>query len=82
MPLDINQLKKLHERAKSRQLTAEDRELVIALIQSYRELVNLLKDPDSTLDDLYACLPSDGNDTLSAGPASDRIDSFGQGPEE
>ena len=82
MPLNINQLKQLDERAKSGQFTPEDCQLLRTLIASHRELVNLLKDPDSTLDDLYACLPSDGNDTLSAGPASDRIDSFGQGPEE
>jgi len=82
MPLDINQLKKLHERAKSRQLTAEDRELVIALIQSYRELVNLLKDPGTSLDDLYQHLGSYENDTASGDATNDRSDSIQEAREE
>ena len=82
MPLNINQLKQLDERAKSEEFTPEDAELVRTLIASHRELVNLLKDPDNTLDDLYPYLPSDGNDTLSADPASDHIDPHRQAPGE
>lgn len=82
MPLNINQLKQLDQRAKLGQFTAEDCLLLRTLIESHRELVNLLKDPDSSLDDLYPYLPGDGNDTLSAGPSSDRIDSLPQGRDE
>ena len=82
MPLNINQLKQLEQRAKSGQLTPEDRQLLRRLIASHRELLNLLKDPDSTLEDLYACLPSDGNDRRSTDHASDRIDSHRQDLEE
>ena len=61
MPLDIHQLKQLKQldqRAQSGQMTSEDRPLLAALIESHRELVNLLKNPDSTLDDLSPFLES------------------------
>ena len=82
MPLNINQLKQLEQRAKSGQFTPEDRQLLRRLIASHRELLNLLKDPDSTLEDLYACLPSEKNDRRSTDHVSDRIDSHRRDLEE
>lgn len=52
MQLNINQLKELDQRAKSQQFTKEDYELIKTLVGSYRELVNLIKHPDSRLDEL------------------------------
>ena len=55
MPLDVHQLKQLKQldqRALSGQMTSEDRPLLRALIESYGQLVDLLKDPDTTLEDL------------------------------
>lgn len=81
MPLDIKQLKQLEERAKSGQFTGEDYQLLRTLIASHRELIHLLQDPDSSLDDLYACLPGDDNDTLST-DCGDRLDSLPQNRDE
>ncbi len=82
MPLDRNELKQLGEQAKSGQFTPEGYQLLRTLIASHRELVNLLKDPDSSLDDVYQYLLSDENDTLTDGPASDRIESLPEAREE
>ena len=82
MPLDVHQLKQLEQlelRAKSEQFTREDRQLVKALIASHIELVNLLKDPDTSLDDVYQHLSSDENDTPASDPASDRTESLPEG---
>jgi hypothetical protein len=48
----LRQLKQLDVRAQADQLASQDRELVMALIKSYIELTDLLKDPDTTPDDL------------------------------
>jgi hypothetical protein len=48
----LRQLKQLDVRAQADQLASQDRELVMALIKSYIELTDLLKDPDTTSDDL------------------------------
>ena len=48
----MRQLKQLDVRAQADQLASEDRELVMALIKSYIELTDPLKDPDTTPDDL------------------------------
>ena len=82
MPLDINQLKQLSQRAKSGQLSDEDAQLLGALIQSYKELVDLLKDPSTSQDDLDQYLRSDKNDTAADDAARDRSDSLSQAPEE
>ena len=82
MSLNINQLKQLERRAKSGRFTSEVRQLLRTRIASHQELINLLKDPNSSLDDLYACLPSEGNNTLSADPRLRCSDSLRQGPEE
>jgi len=76
MPLDVHQLKQLEQlelRAKSEQFTREDSQLVKALIASYIDLVNLLKDPDATLDDVYASFKTNENDTASDDATSDRL---------
>ena len=78
----MDQLKQLEQRAKTEQFTRKDGQLVRTLIASHCELIKLLKDPNSTIEDLYAYLPSDGNDTLSASLPGDRIDSARQAPEE
>lgn len=82
MRLDINRLKELAQRAKSGRMTSEDRQLLVALIESHRELVNLLKDPDTSLDDLSPYLPRDENDTAADGAASDRSDWLAKGRNE
>lgn len=79
MRLDIQQLKQLDQRAKLRRMTSEDRRLLVAMIESHVELLNLLKDPNTTLDDLAPHLRSDENDTGTAGPANERRDSFPEG---
>ena len=85
MPLDVHQQKQLTQltqlelRAKSEQFTREDGQLVKALIASHIELVNLLKDPDATLDDVYAYLRTNENHTASDDAASDRSDTLPAG---
>jgi hypothetical protein len=82
MRLDDNQLKQLAQRAKSGQMTSEDCRLLQALIKSHTKLVNLLKDPDTSRQDLYEYLPSDENDTPTEGVAGDRSDSLPEAREE
>ena len=76
MQLDINQLKRLDQCAKSRQFTAEDYQLLKTLFSTHRELVNLLKDPDTSLDDVYQYLERDENPTSADRPAGDRSESL------
>ncbi len=82
MPRDINQLKTLPERVKSGQYTAEDCQLLETLIQSYRELMNLLRDPRTSRDDLDQHLRSYEKNTASDDAANDRSGSLPQAPEE
>ena len=82
MQLDISQLKRLDQCAKSGQFTAEEYELLRTFFSSHRELVNLLQDPDTSLDDVFQHLSSDENDTPTDGPDSDRIESFPEGRDE
>lgn len=81
MRLDIQQLKQLDQRAKLGRMTSEDRRLLVALMDSHVELLNLLKDPNTALD-LAPHLRSDENDTGTAGPANERSDSFPEGRSE
>ena len=53
MRLDFNELKKVKHRAESRQLMPEDYELLEALVRSHIELLTLLKDRSTSLDQLY-----------------------------
>ncbi len=83
MPLNVHQRKQLTQlelRAESEQFTPEDGQLVQALIASHIELVNLLKDPDATLDDVYAYLNE--NEMASNDAASDRSDTLLEGRDE
>jgi hypothetical protein len=85
MPLDIHQLKQLgqlDQRAKSGQMTSEDRQLLMKLIESHIELVSLLKDPNTSLDDVYQYLSPDGNETAIDDAASDRSESLPQDRDE
>ena len=78
MPLDINQLKQLEQldqRINSGQHTAEDCRLLRTLIASYGELLNLLKDPDTTLDDIFPHLPDCGRGTAATDGADGGINS-------
>jgi len=75
MRLNINQLKKLDQRAKSGNFTSEDCQLLRTLIASHKELINLLKNPDTSLDDVFQYLPSDDNDIAIDGAAGDGIES-------
>ena len=61
MPLDahqLKQLKQLDERAQAGKMTSEDRQLLRALIAAHTELVDLLEDPDTTLEDFSPVLES------------------------
>lgn len=86
VPLNINQLKqlkRLDQRAQSGQMTSEDFRLLRSLIESHRELVNLLKDPDTSRDDLSAYLPDYENDQTAEGTvAPDCIDSLPEDSDE
>jgi hypothetical protein len=75
MPLDINQLKQLDLHAKSRQFTDEDYQLLRTLLGSHKELINLLKDPAATQEDLDRYLAKYEHDTATEHTTSDRIES-------
>ena len=76
MLLDRNQLKKLEQCAESGEYTAEDIGVLRALIRSHTDLINLLKDPDTSLDDVYQYLGQDENHTPADSPAADRRESL------
>ena len=76
MQLDRNQLKKLEQCAESGQYTAEDIAVLKTLIRSHMDLINLLKDPDTSLDDVYQYLSRDENDTPADSSAGDRSESL------
>ncbi len=88
MQWDMNQLKELDQRAKSHQFTDEDYEFIKTLVGSYRELVNLVKHPDSRLDELREQLRSDEHGITTDGAGSEcmgllpetRPDTEGQSP--
>jgi len=82
MLLDRNQLKKLEQCAKSGQYTAEDIAALKTLICSHTDLMNLLKDPDTSLDDVYQYLSRDENETPTDRPASDRGESLPEDGDE
>jgi hypothetical protein len=82
MRFDIHRLQQLDERAKSGQMTSEDRQLLVALIRSHSALLNLLKDPATTRDDLAPYLSDDDNDTALDAATSDRSDSPREGRSE
>jgi len=85
MPLDVHQRKQLTQlelRAASEEFTRDDGQLVKTLITSYLELVNLLKDPHATLEDVYAYLRTNENDTASDDAARDRSDTLPEGRDE
>ena len=63
MQLDDNQLNKLEQCAKSGRYTAEDIAVLKTLIRRHTDLIKLLKDPDTSLDDVYQYLSRDENDT-------------------
>lgn len=79
MPLHVDQLrqlKQLDERAQSERLSSEDRELVMALIKDYIELTDLLKNPETTLDDLSPFLESFEKYRQAEDADSERSDSL------
>ena len=76
MLLDENELNKLKQCAKSGQYTAEDIAVLGRLIRTHMDLMNLLKDPDTSLDDVYQYLSRDENDTPANSPAGDRRESL------
>ena len=85
MPLDVHQLKQLKqldERAQSGQMTSEDRELLVALIKAYSELVNLLENPDTTRDDLSLFVESYEKYLEAEGAGSERSDPLPENRDE
>jgi hypothetical protein len=76
MLLDENELNKLKQCAKSGKHTAEDIAVLRKLIRCHMDLRNLLKDPDTSLDDVYQYLERDENDTPAVSPAGDRRESL------
>ena len=71
MLLDKNELNKLKQCAKSGKYTAEDIAVLSKLISCHIDLMNLLKDPDTSLDDVYQYLGRDENHTSADSPAGD-----------
>jgi hypothetical protein len=76
MLLDENELNKLKQCAKSGKYTAEDIAVLRKLIRSHMDLRNLLKDPNTSLDDVYQYLGQDENHTPADSPAADRRESL------
>ena len=72
MVLDSNQLDKLEQCAKSGRYAAEDIAVLQMLIRCHTDLMNLLKDPDTSLDDVYRRLSRDEDDTAADSSAGDR----------
>lgn len=52
MPLDLNKLKETRERAERKQFRKEDYQMMQALVISYSELLEAVKDENTSLDDL------------------------------
>jgi hypothetical protein len=48
----------------------------MTLIRSHTDLINLLKDPDTSLEDVYQYLSRDENDTPTDSPAGNRSESL------
>ena len=76
MRLDRSQQKKLEQCAESGQYTAEDIAVLSKLIRCHMDLRNLLKDPNTSLDDVYEYLGQDENPTPADRPAGDRSESL------
>lgn len=76
MPLDRSQLNQLEQSAKSGKYTAEDIAVLRTLIRTHTDLINLLKDPDTSLDDVYQYLSRDEHDTPTDSPVGDRGESL------
>jgi hypothetical protein len=72
MLLDENELNKLKQCAKSGKYTAEDIAALRRLIRCHVDLRNLLKDPGTSLDDVYRYLGQDENHTPADSPAGNR----------
>jgi hypothetical protein len=77
MLLDKNELNKLEQCAKSGQYTPEDIAILKKLIDVHLDLRNLLKDPDTSLEDVYRYLGRDENQPSADSPAGDRRESLG-----
>lgn len=52
IPVNLHRLKQMARRLETRQLTAEDYQVVRELIVSYKQLVDSVKDPNTTWDEL------------------------------
>jgi hypothetical protein len=72
MLLDKNELNKLERCAKSGQYTPEGIAILKKLIDVHLDLRSLLKDPDTSLDDVYRYLGRDENQPSPDRPAGDR----------
>jgi hypothetical protein len=72
MRLHENELNKLKQCAKSGKYTAEDIAVLRKLIRCHMDLRSLLKDPDTSLDDVYQYLGQDENHTPADSPTGDR----------
>ena len=77
MRLDKNELNQLEQCAKSGQYTAKDIAVLRKLIDIHLDLRNLLKDPDTSLEDVYQYLGRDENHTSPDNPVGDRRESLG-----
>jgi len=85
MPLNVHQLKQLKQldqRAQLGQMTSEDRQLLRALIASHTELVDLLENPDTTLEDLSPFLESYKEYGAAENAGSERSDSLPENRDE
>jgi hypothetical protein len=81
MLLDENELNKLRQCAKSGKYTAEDIAVLKELLDFHIDLRSLLKDPDTSLDDVYRYLERDENQPSADRPAGGRSESLPDGSE-
>lgn len=69
MLLNKKQRNRLKRCAKSRRYTPEDIALLTQLISTHIDLMKLLKDPNTSLEDVYQYLERDENPTSPDNPA-------------
>lgn len=70
--LNKKQLNRLKRCARSGRYTPEDIALLSQAISTHIDLLNLLKDPNTSLEDVYQYLESDESPTSPENPAGDR----------
>jgi hypothetical protein len=65
-----SRLRQLEPQIRSGELTDDDRRFLATFLREYAELFRLLKDPSTSMDDIYRHLPDEENDTAADDTAS------------